>query len=63
LEARVAYVEESYPQMLLHARRAVSLRADEESLKTLACAALLNGNFEEAHRVYNAINKKPENED
>ena len=63
VEARIACLEKDYPEMLRHARRAVSLYASDESLKTLASAELLNRNFEDAHRVYMAINRKRENED
>ncbi|MFO8085909.1 MAG: hypothetical protein R6U27_16500, partial [Desulfobacterales bacterium] len=41
LPARIAYLENNYQEMLFRARRAVSLRRRPESLKLMACAALL----------------------
>ncbi len=46
--AKLAYLEKKYHDMLFHARRALSLRYTPESLKLLACALVLNGNYEEA---------------
>ncbi len=59
LEARIAYLEKDYSAMLFHARRSVSLRRTAESLKVLACAALLNREFGEARRIYGILKNGP----
>lgn len=59
LEARIAYLQQDYTSMLRHARRSVSLRRGDEALKVLACAALLNREFEEARSVYKLLRPPP----
>ena len=56
LEARLAFLEKRYPDMLHHARRAVSLRYTTEGLKLLSCALVLNRTYEEAFGIWNYQN-------
>jgi hypothetical protein len=53
--AGAAFEIEDYEQMFFHAKRSHSLRHTPESIRILACAALLTGKFDPAFSLWNSM--------